>query len=215
MTTPNKPANAALITLRRESWGYSNRKPGKVPPADSPSRPTLAALWMAAHSAASKRKNLRTFSYSGHKFGIVFLDDLLCVVDWGTRRMLVRPPTSFAALYNVLNSSSVAPVRPSVGRIVARQTRRAQASSHARGGVVMGTIKGTEQARALKEAREILKVSIRPGAAIWKRRVGHDWGTAFKRNVLVELLPSFELRVTNSKTGEVITQGPAWVDSSR
>lgn len=104
MPRPNKPENAVLITLRRESWDYSNRKPGKVPPADSPSRPALAALWMAAHRASIKRRRLRTFSHAGHKFGIVFLDHLLCVMEWRTRRMLVRPPTSFAALVDVLNS---------------------------------------------------------------------------------------------------------------
>lgn len=77
----------------------------------------------------------------------------------------------------------------------------------------MGAVKSLEQARALREAREILKASIRPGAAIWKRRSGPSWGTSFKRNVLVELLPSLELRVTDSKTGELITQGPAWTAS--
>ena len=76
----------------------------------------------------------------------------------------------------------------------------------------MGAIKSMDQARALREAREILKASIRPGASIWKRRSGPNWGTSFKRNVLVELLPSLELRVTDSKTGELIAQGPAWVE---
>ena len=106
MTTPNKPANAALITLRRESWAYSSRKPGKVPPADSPSRPALAALWSAAHKAATNRRNLRTFGYSGHRFGVVYLGCQLCVMDWGTRSILVRPPTSIAALADVLASRS-------------------------------------------------------------------------------------------------------------
>lgn len=79
----------------------------------------------------------------------------------------------------------------------------------------MGTIKSMAQALALKEARKILQASIRPGAVIWKRRIKYEWQTALKRPVLVELLPSLELRVTDSKTGEVITQGPAWVDPSR
>ena len=89
MKPPNSPI---LITLRHESWAYSNRKPGKVPPADSPSRPALAALWKAAHSACAKRK--RTFIFGDAKFGIVYLDDLLYVMDWVTRQLLVRPPTT-------------------------------------------------------------------------------------------------------------------------
>lgn len=104
MTALNNSVGLTLQVLRRESWDYSCRKPGKVPPADSPTRPALAALWMAAYSASTKRKRLRTFSYAGHRFGIVYLDDLLYVIDWGPRRMLVRPPTSFAALHDVLTS---------------------------------------------------------------------------------------------------------------
>lgn len=104
MIAPNKPANAALLALRRELWLYTSRKPGKVPPADSPSRPALAALWSAAHQAATKRENLRTFGYCGHRFGIVYLNDSLCVIDWITRRILVRSPSSMAALGEVLGS---------------------------------------------------------------------------------------------------------------
>lgn len=104
MYAPSNPENTALTALRRESWDYSSRKPGRVPPADSPTRPALASLWMAAHVAATKRRRLRTFKYAGHKFGVVYLDDLLYVMDWGRRRLLVRPPTSFAALHDVLNS---------------------------------------------------------------------------------------------------------------
>lgn len=104
MTAPIKPVNVALATLRRESWGYTSRKPGKVPPADSPSRPALAALWKAAHRAVTRRRNLRTFTYSGHRFGIVFLGNQLCVLDWGTCIVLVRPPISMASLSEVLAS---------------------------------------------------------------------------------------------------------------
>jgi hypothetical protein len=76
----------------------------------------------------------------------------------------------------------------------------------------MGTVKSLAQAFALSEALKILKASIAPGAAIWKRRIRYEWQTALKRPVLVELLPSLELRVTDGKTGDVITQGQAWVD---
>jgi hypothetical protein len=93
-----------LPTLRRESGDYSWSKPGKVPPADSPTRPGLAALWRAAQIAATKRRRLRTFGYAGHRFGIVYLGDQLCVMDWITCRILVRPPKSLAALDALLKA---------------------------------------------------------------------------------------------------------------
>lgn len=77
----------------------------------------------------------------------------------------------------------------------------------------MGTVQSLAQARALREARDILKASIAPGAPIWKRRIRYDWQTAFKRDVLVELLPSLQLRVTDVFSGDVLVQGPAWVAS--
>lgn len=79
----------------------------------------------------------------------------------------------------------------------------------------MGTIKSMAQAFALKEARAILKASIRPGAVIWRRHIRYDWQTHFKHPVIVELLPSLELRVTIPKTGEILAQGPAWVEGDR
>lgn len=104
MNASNNAANVALVALRHESWLYTCRKPGKVPPADSPSRPALAVLWKAAHSAATKRRNLRTFGHCGHRFGVVYFGSQLCVMDWATRAILVRPPTSMAALTDVLGS---------------------------------------------------------------------------------------------------------------
>ena len=105
MTAPSNPASMSLQALRRESWDYLCRKPGRVPPADSPTRPALAALWKAAQCATFKRRNLRTFGYAGHRFGVVYIDYQLCVMDWGSRRVLVRPPTSLAALDEILNPS--------------------------------------------------------------------------------------------------------------
>lgn len=104
MNAPNNATSLALADLRHESWLYTSRKPGKVPPADSPSRPALALLWEAAHSATNKRRNLRTFGHCGHRFGVVYLGSHLCVMDWATRAILVRPPTSMAALADVLGS---------------------------------------------------------------------------------------------------------------
>ncbi len=86
-----------VIALRRESNDYTHKKPGHVPPADSPTRPELARLWLAAHRKTCKRP-VRTFTYCGGKFVVVYVGDALCVMDWAWRRLLVRPPTSMAAL---------------------------------------------------------------------------------------------------------------------
>lgn len=92
-----------LIALRRELIAYLQKKPRHVPPADSPSRPELARLWLAAYRATSKRRYARTFGYCGLRFGIVFIgEDLLCVVDLQWRKLLVRPPSSMAYLVDIV-----------------------------------------------------------------------------------------------------------------
>lgn len=93
-----------MIALWHESNIYSHKKPGRIPPADSPSRPNLARLWAAAFAASNKRRNLKTFTYCGTRYGIVYVDHLLCVLDWRTRRVLVKPPSSPAALAAILGS---------------------------------------------------------------------------------------------------------------
>jgi hypothetical protein len=92
-----------MIALYRESNIYSQKKPGHVPPADSPTRPELARLWFVAHQHTRKRK-VRTFTYCSHKFGVVYVGDGLCVMDWEWRRLLVRPPTSMEALQALVSS---------------------------------------------------------------------------------------------------------------
>ena len=91
-----------LIAIRRESWQYTCRKPGRVPAADSPNRPALAWLWLAGHLAVLKRKNLRAFRFAGAKFGVVYVGQRLCIFDWASRRALVRSPTSREALEAVI-----------------------------------------------------------------------------------------------------------------
>lgn len=95
---------AILVQIRREARDYATRKPGKVPPADSPSRPHLARLWRRAHMATTKRRNAKTFSYAGLRFGVVYLDRSLCVFDMGTREILVRHPTALLSLMDVLRN---------------------------------------------------------------------------------------------------------------
>ena len=102
-TSPAAPAvMPELIEIRRESWRYTCSKPGRVPPADSPTRPALARLWRAAHAAVTKRPNARTFTHAGWRFGVVYADDRLCVIDWPTRAMLVRHSVSLLKLQEIL-----------------------------------------------------------------------------------------------------------------
>lgn len=95
---------ATLVRIRREAWNYAVRKPGKVPPADSPSRPHLARLWRLAHVATTKRPKAKTVSYIGLRFGLVYWDSSLCVFDMATREILVRQPTSMLSLMDVLRN---------------------------------------------------------------------------------------------------------------
>ena len=92
----------ALIAIRRESWRYTCRRPGRVPVADSPHRPALAWLWLAGYLAVLRRSNVRAFRFAGTKFGVVFVGSRLFVFEWGNRNLLVRSPTSHAALAEVI-----------------------------------------------------------------------------------------------------------------
>lgn len=103
MRTAADPA-ATREAISRETRDYAARKPGKVPPADSPSRPHLARLWSRAHVATAKRRNVKSISYAGLRFGVVYWDRSLCVFDMGTREILVRQPTAIDSLMNLLRS---------------------------------------------------------------------------------------------------------------
>lgn len=96
-------AQNTLVAIRREAWNYSMQKPGRVPPADSPNRPHLARLWLFAYGVAMQRRKVRTFNYHGNKYGVVYIDSSLCVMDWATRGILVKPPSSIEALHWMLN----------------------------------------------------------------------------------------------------------------
>ena len=106
MAGPEARSLETLIAIRREAWRYGCQKPGRVPAADSPNRPALARLWLAAYLAAylaaMRRRNLRAFRYAGAKFGVVYIGSKLCVFEWQTRSILVRNPTSFEALAAVI-----------------------------------------------------------------------------------------------------------------
>ncbi len=73
----------------------------------------------------------------------------------------------------------------------------------------MATIKSIDQARALAEARKVLKASFTPSTPIWRRHVRNSGHTGFTRGVFVELMPTLELRVRDAKTGALICIGPA------
>lgn len=94
-----------VIAMRRESNTYTDNKPGRVPPADSPNRPELARLWLAAFRLSQKRQ-LRTFTYCGAKFGVVYIGESLCAMDWAWRKVLVKPPASMAALLTIAGNAN-------------------------------------------------------------------------------------------------------------
>lgn len=101
MQAPAGPP-ATLEAIRREAQDYSTRKPGKVPPADSPSRPHLARLWSVAYLASIKRRGVKTVKYAGLRFGVVYWDRSLCIFDLGTREILVRQPNSILSLMDMV-----------------------------------------------------------------------------------------------------------------
>lgn len=91
--------------IRREAWVYAMRKPGKVAPADSTSRPQLAWLWYFAYQAVLRQPDARSFAYAGATFGIVLAAGVPHVYDWDTRELLVRPPNSFEVLDELLDAN--------------------------------------------------------------------------------------------------------------
>lgn len=77
----------------------------------------------------------------------------------------------------------------------------------------MTTIKNMDQARALKIAREVMAEFAHTRGVIWKKRIRYEWQTKLRRPFLLELLGNGDLRMIDGKTGEIITQGPAWAAS--
>lgn len=92
-----------IIAARRELWLYQLEKPTRVPPADSPNRPALARLWWACDQAVKRRPKLRTFTYSGVRFGVVYVGTRLGVVDLGGLRVMVLAPGSQHTLVAMLS----------------------------------------------------------------------------------------------------------------
>lgn len=92
------------LAIRRELRDYQEKNPGKVPPADSPSRPGLARLWAEAYSRQTKRPKLKTFNYQGQRYGLIYIGAALCVLCTQSRLVLVRPPTSLNAMREILGN---------------------------------------------------------------------------------------------------------------
>lgn len=101
---PAKPISLidrkVIIALRNESNAYSQKKPGHIPPADSPNRPNLARLWLVASKKVGKR-TVRTFTHHGLQFGIVYAGESLCVIDLRWQKILVKPPSSMTAVHRI------------------------------------------------------------------------------------------------------------------
>lgn len=97
------PIPPEIIECRRELWRYQSNKANKVPPADSPNRPALARLWWACYLAAKRRPRLRSFTYCGRRFGVVFVGNRMGVLDLGSRCLMVLSPGSKQTLSTILN----------------------------------------------------------------------------------------------------------------
>lgn len=74
-------------------------------------------------------------------------------------------------------------------------------------------IKTMDQAHALKIARELMTEFAYTRGVVWKKRIRYEWQTKLRRPFLLELLGNGDLRMTDGKTGQIITQGPAWAAS--
>jgi hypothetical protein len=74
-------------------------------------------------------------------------------------------------------------------------------------------IKNMDQARALKIAREVMTEFAYTRGVVWKKRIRFEWQTKLRRPFLLELLGNGDLRMIDTKTGQIITQGPAWAAS--
>lgn len=101
-------APPVLIAARRELWLYHCNKPNKVPPADSPNRPVLARLWWACFLATKRRPKLRSFTYCGVRFGVVYVGNRLGVMGLGRMEVMVLSPSNPYALATMLGFSEVA-----------------------------------------------------------------------------------------------------------
>ncbi len=73
----------------------------------------------------------------------------------------------------------------------------------------MAAIKSMDQARTLREARLVFETNFPPSFPIWSRLVRNNRTTNFTRAVWVQLMPNFDLRVVDYRTGQVLAQGPA------
>ena len=102
-TLPKMPGpSAELIEIRRESWRYAGSKPGRIPPADSATRPALARLWKAGETAVTRDPKARVFMYAGWQFAIAYAAGHLVVMDWHSQHLLVRPPVSADRLRRIV-----------------------------------------------------------------------------------------------------------------
>lgn len=96
-----------VIAARRELLLYQHEKPNRVPPADSPNRPALARLWWTCYQAVKRRPKLRSFTYLGVRFGVVYVGNRLGVLGLEWREVMVLAPGSQYALATILHQQVV------------------------------------------------------------------------------------------------------------
>lgn len=69
----------AADTIAQEAERYTAKKPRRVPPAESPTRPALASLWAAGQAALARRPLARQFVYEGTLYAFIAVGGRRCV----------------------------------------------------------------------------------------------------------------------------------------
>ena len=88
-TKQRQPILPEVVEIRRELWRYQSNKPNKVPPADLPNCQALARFWWACFQSTKRKPRLRTFTYCGVHFGVVFVGNRMGVMSLESRLLFV------------------------------------------------------------------------------------------------------------------------------
>lgn len=76
----------------RESTAYAATKPHRIPPADSPNRPTLEWLFKYAVSVRLTEPEAKSFTFEGEHYSILWAGGRMCVMHARSARILVGAP---------------------------------------------------------------------------------------------------------------------------
>ena len=79
-------------TALQEAAFYYLRRPRRLPPFDSPNRPTLAVLYKRAAASHEGRPEASIFEFAGEKYLIVWAGQRMCVVHASSGSLMVAGP---------------------------------------------------------------------------------------------------------------------------